>query len=101
MKSRNYGTQVVVEIVVVIAVLAFVNLLSLRFFSRVDLTEGKIFTISDSTKKLLKGLDDVVNIKVYFSKKLPPYLTTLRREVRDILDEYRACLLYTSPSPRD
>jgi gliding-associated putative ABC transporter substrate-binding component GldG len=79
-----------VEVVIVIGVIAFVNLLSLRLFARADLTQGRLYSISQSTKKVLKGLDDVVNIKIYFSKKLPPYLTNLTRQVRDVLDEYRA-----------
>lgn len=75
---------------VVVAVIVFVNLLSLKIFSRADLTSNKAYSVSESTKKVLGELDDVVNIKVYFSQRLPPYLTTLTREVRDILDEYRA-----------
>ena len=69
---------------------ASINLLGTRFYSRLDLTENKIYTVSKSTKGLLERLDDVVNIKVYFSKDLPPYLATLDREVKDLLDEYRA-----------
>ena len=78
------------EVIIVVAILAIVNLISLNFFARADLTENKRYSISQSTKDVLRELDDVINIKVYFSKKLPPYLTTLTRQVRDVLDEYRA-----------
>lgn len=90
MRSRADKSNMLVEVVIVIAIIAFVNLLSLRFFGRADLTEGNLFSVSESTREVVGDLDDIVNIKVYFSKKLPPYLTTLTRRVGDILDEYKA-----------
>lgn len=90
MRSKRYGSSVLVEVLIVIAIIVLVNLLSMRFFARADLTEGNLFSISESTKEVLRDLDDVVNIKIYFSKDLPPYLTTLTREIRDMLGEYMA-----------
>jgi ABC-2 type transport system permease protein len=81
---------VIIEVIVVAAVLAFVNLLSLKLFLRADLTEGRVFSVTGSTRQVLQDLDDIVHIKVYFSSKLPPYMASLRRQVRDILGEYRA-----------
>jgi ABC-2 type transport system permease protein len=90
MRATKRGSSLAVEVVIVIAIIALINLISLRFFARADLTEGRLFSISESTKQLVRDLDDIVNVKVYFSKQLPPYLTTLTREVGDVLDEYRA-----------
>jgi ABC-2 type transport system permease protein len=90
MAGRKQRSAVIAEIVIVAAVLALVNLLSLQFFARADLTSGKIYSVSESTKRVLDGLDDIVHIKVYFSSKLPPYMANLRREVRDLLGEYQA-----------
>jgi ABC-2 type transport system permease protein len=89
LKKVRYGTNYIILIVILAAILGVINLLSYRHFLRADLTENKQYTISASTKKVLAGLDDIVNIKVYFSKKLPPYLTTLTDQVTDLLDEYR------------
>ena len=90
MAGRRKRSAVIMEVIVVAAVLALVNLLSLEFFARGDLTEGRIFSVTESTKEVLKNLDDIVHVKVYFSNKLPPYMSRLRREVRDILGEYQA-----------
>jgi ABC-2 type transport system permease protein len=73
-----------------LGILILVNILSLRHFSRIDLTEQKEFTLSDATKDLVSKLDDLVNINVYFTKDLPPHLMGLSQQVKDILDEYRA-----------
>jgi len=89
-RKLQYGTSSIVIVLIVLGILAVVNFMSTRHFVRADLTEGKDFTISDSTKKVLSKLDDIININVYFSKNLPPYLVNLERQVKDILDEYKA-----------
>jgi gliding-associated putative ABC transporter substrate-binding component GldG len=89
-KVIRYSAHSVAFILVVLAIVAVVNFISSRHFRRVDLTETKDFTVSNSTKQILGSLDDVVDVKVYFSKKLPPHLIGLRRQVKDVLDEYRA-----------
>jgi gliding-associated putative ABC transporter substrate-binding component GldG len=61
-----------------------------RWFTRWDLTERGEYTLAPATKKLLAGLDDQVVVNAYFSPRLPPYLVHLRRQVQDVLEEYRA-----------
>lgn len=89
LKKLRYGTNYIVMTLLLAAILAVINVMSYRHFLRADLTDNRQYTISASTKKVLAGLDDVVNIKVYFSRKLPPYLTTLTDQINDLLDEYR------------
>lgn len=73
-----------------LGILILVNFLSVRHFSRLDLTEQKEFTLSDATKKMIAELDDLINVDVYITKELPPHLMGLSRHIKDILDEYRA-----------
>lgn len=88
-KKVTYGTNYIVIVLLLAGILVIVNAFSFRHFFRVDLTENKLFTISDSTKKVLKSLDDIVNIKVYLSRKLPPYMVTITDQVKDLLEEYK------------
>jgi len=81
--------DLVILALAIVVVLFVFNFLSSRHFIRVDLTEGNEYTLSDSTRSILKNLDDVVNIKIYFSKDLPPALMMLRRDVDDLLSEYQ------------
>ncbi len=87
-KKVTFGTNYIIIIVLLAGILAIINAFSHRYFFRVDLTEDKKFTISDSTRKVLSDLDDIVNIKVYLSKKLPPYMVTIVDQIKDLLDEY-------------
>jgi gliding-associated putative ABC transporter substrate-binding component GldG len=79
-----------VSVLLIIGILVVVNFLSYQIFTRFDLTENKAYSISQVSKKTVKELDDIVNIKVYFSEDLPSQFITLRQEVGDILDEYEA-----------
>jgi gliding-associated putative ABC transporter substrate-binding component GldG len=86
-KQVNRANALLAIIVVIILVLV-INVFSTQLFGRWDVTENKDFSITDTTEDVLKGLDDVVNIKAYFTEELPGYLLNKNLEVKDILTEY-------------
>lgn len=88
-RTLKYGSNMLVFILVVFAILAAISFLSSRRFVRADFSDDKRYTISQSTKNVLKRLDDVVTINAYFSRE-PAQVAQIRRDVRDVLDEYRA-----------
>jgi ABC-type uncharacterized transport system involved in gliding motility auxiliary subunit len=75
---------------------------------RADLTKEALYTISDGTRKALKSIDEPIDIRVYFSKKLgeaaPAYAKNFER-VRTLLDQYRSIsgnklnVTYLDPEP--
>ncbi|MCP4606935.1 MAG: GldG family protein [Proteobacteria bacterium] len=75
-------------IAVLFGILILVNILSLRFFARGDLTKDNIFTLSQASTSLAKNLEDKLLVKAYFTKNLPGRYATLERHVRDVLEEY-------------
>ena len=83
------GTNALLVALLCAGILAIINAFSYTHFTRIDLTENNRYTISPSTRQILAELDDIVNIKVYLSRKLPPYLVTITSQVRDLLEEYR------------
>src|SRR3989339_632881 len=83
-------TDLSVAAILIIGIFVVVNFLSYQIFYRFDLTQNKIYSISSVSKKTVGELDDVVNIKAYFSNNLPSQFLALRQEVADILDEYQA-----------
>ena len=88
-KTLKYSGNTLAFILVVFGIVALINFLSSRRFIRADLTADKRYTISQSTKKVLKRLDDIVTIDAYFSRQ-PARIAQLRQSVRDMLEEYRA-----------
>jgi len=89
-RKLKYSTNLILLIVIMFAILVVINFISSKKFSRMDLTQNKVYTISDSTKNVLRNLDDIVTIKAYFSKELPTYLLNLNSQIKDILSEYKA-----------
>ncbi len=60
---------------------------------RWDLTEGKLFTISEGTKSILTEIDEPINLYYFFSDKQTADLPTVRdyaRRVEEMLDEFAA-----------
>jgi gliding-associated putative ABC transporter substrate-binding component GldG len=89
-KKFTNRSQSAVFILIILGLVAVVNYVSTKWFMRLDLTETKEYSISQASKNMLKGLDDLINIKVYFSKNLPPHLQRLESGIRDLLTEFKA-----------
>ncbi len=77
-----------VSILLVVGIVAIVFLLSRQYFFRLDLTEDKEFTMSKATKNILHSLDENVNVKAYFSDKLPADFERVKTDFQNMLIEY-------------
>jgi len=55
---------------------------------RVDVTEGKIYSISQATKNYLAQLKEPLLIRGYFSQKTHPLLAPLVPQLKDLIREY-------------
>ncbi len=55
---------------------------------RWDLTEDQIYTLSDSTRQILQGLDEPVMVHAYITADLPQPYGRLRRFIEDMLIAY-------------
>lgn len=71
-------------------VLILVNLISRNWFFRLDLTDNKMYSLSKSSREIVKQIDDLLTMKVYFSENLPGEYGNNRRYLQDILEEYAA-----------
>jgi len=55
---------------------------------RVDLTSGRIYSLSPTTRDLLGGLSEPLTIRAYISQKTHPLLAPLQPQIADLLREY-------------
>jgi len=67
-----------------------INVLSNWVFFRLDLTKNNAYSLSPSSRKLVRELSDPVIVKAYFTPDLPAPYNAYERYVRDLLEEYRA-----------
>jgi len=72
----------------VILIVVIINVLAHLYTFRLDLTENKEYTLSKATHNILKNLDRPVTVTVYFSKDLPPYISNISTNLKDMLVEY-------------
>ena len=77
--------------VVLLSIIVFIlsNLIISKAPWRLDFSKSKFYSLSPSTKKILRKVDDVLKIKFYVSSNLPRRLSPLKRTVWDFLKEYK------------
>ena len=59
---------------------------------RLDLTENKIYTLSESTRNIVSAIDQPLNLYLFFTQESSsnnPYYRKYYQRVREILEEYR------------
>ena len=85
------GTGVIIAAVLAIAIIILANTTLTSW--RLDLTENKLFTLSDGTLNIVRSLSEPVTLDFYVSSKAMsdiPQLLTYANRVHDLLDEYAA-----------
>lgn len=86
--SNTLGS-VVLLLICLVAVNVMASFIPLRF----DLTEERLYTISDGSRKILESLQEPVRINFYYSRnnaELPPNFKTYAQRVQELLEEYAA-----------
>lgn len=81
----------VLGLVLVLLILILTNVLFARTNIRWDATEEKLYSLSESTHKILKDLKHDVTIKVFYSKSvvnIPSYIKNFANRTIDFLSEY-------------
>lgn len=89
-QSGQYDINSATVLLLVVGIVIVLNLVSLNVFRRLDLTEGRVFSLSKASKEAVQDLDDRLIVKAYFSDDLPPPYNNQARYLRDKLDEYKA-----------
>lgn len=81
--------QALLQLGLLTGILLLMNVISSFWFTRIDLTGDKRFTLSDASKNLVANLKDVVFIRVYLEGDFSPGFDRLRTATRELLDELR------------
>ena len=89
-KNIDMKKSVFVPGVLLFAVLFLLNGISRNWFFRWDLTDNDMYSLSSSSELVVKQVDDLLTMKVYFSDDLPGEYANNRRYLQDILEEYEA-----------
>ena len=84
--KRHHQKNLLWMIVILIAA----NWLCSMYYTRIDLTADKRFTLSNATKSILDNLHHDVYFRVYLDGDFPAGFKRLERQTREMLQEFRA-----------
>ena len=87
---KRFFKEYYLKFILYMVVIVLVNVAGLTLFFRIDLTAGKMYSLSDASKQAVSTLSEPLNIKVFFSKNLPAPHNNTERYLRDLLTEYAA-----------
>lgn len=73
----------------ILIVLFSINWLAASYHTRIDLTNEKRFTLSFATKKILKQLDEPIEIKIFLKGDFPSGFKKLAISTSEILQEFK------------
>jgi ABC-type uncharacterized transport system involved in gliding motility auxiliary subunit len=85
----NNRTKELITAVLVFIAAILLALNTTRYFGRIDMTETKEFTISDTTKAYIKTIPEQVNITYFISDKVRN-IAPAAGQIEDLLFEYAA-----------
>lgn len=85
-KKRN---QSLLQLGLFSGVLVLLNVLGNIFFTQIDLTEEKRYTLTKTTVDLVKNLDEPVFVRVLLEGEFPAGFKRLQRATREKLDDFR------------
>ncbi len=88
MSFLNTSVKSVYTYLLIIAVIG-INVASIKWHTRIDLTAEKRFTLSNATKQLLKKIDQPIVIDVLLKGSYPSGFKKLASSTEDILLEYK------------
>ena len=70
-------------------IIIVINWVASQIHYRLDLTKEKRYTLSEPTKKLLKNLDDNINIDIYLKGDLKAGIKKLTKSTEELLNEFK------------
>lgn len=82
--------KVLTNLLLILGIILLLNIISDRFFFRLDFTEDSRYTLNDATKNILKSLEDPITITAYFSENMPPNIAKVKEDFKDMLIEYNS-----------
>ncbi|MCW5922951.1 MAG: gliding motility-associated ABC transporter substrate-binding protein GldG [Saprospiraceae bacterium] len=88
--ARSKRSQAFLQFGLFCGILLFANILASAFYTHLDLTEEKRFTLTRPTRELLKGLKDRIYVQVLLEGEFPAGFKRLQTATRDMLNDFRA-----------
>jgi ABC-2 type transport system permease protein len=77
-----------VKFFIYLVILVLINIAGITLFFRLDLTQNRIYSLSEVSKKVVGTLSEPLIINVFFTKNLPAPHNYTEQYLHDLLEEY-------------
>ncbi len=85
--KKNYDSYIKLGIYLIVILL--INVVSLNLFFKKDLTNNKLYSLSEASIESVSTLKEPMMIKIFFSKNLPAPWNNIEPYLHDLLNEYK------------
>ena len=85
MKRKTFD---LLEFGLILGIIIFINIIGIRYFFRLDLTADKRYSLSATTKEMLKESNRKIYVEVFLDGDLTPDYERLKRAIKEKLDEF-------------
>jgi ABC-2 type transport system permease protein len=89
-KRRSPRAQALLQFGMLCGIVLCVNLVASAFYTHLDLTEEKRFTLTKPTRELLGALKDRVYVEILLEGEFPAGFKRLQTATREMLDDFRS-----------
>ena len=88
---KKYGARIqsILEFTTLLVIVVVGNILGNFYYLRIDLTEEKRYTLSETSKKLSNELKEKCYFRLYLDGDMSARFKNLRNEIRDMAYEFR------------
>ena len=76
------------DFVLFLILLVLANFVGSNAYLRLDLTKQKSYSLSKSSKDIVKNIEEPVSVRVFFDDNLPAQYSAVTQYVKDLLEEY-------------
>ena len=87
-KAKSYRQSDLIQLLLGIAIVIVIGVASGFAYTKLDLTEEKRHTLTESTIEMLDELDDEVFVRCYLTGEFPARFKRLEKAVKERLDEF-------------
>lgn len=78
-----------IQVLLVLVLIILINAVSRQWYGYIDLTEDKRFTLEQSTRNLIKDINDIIFIEVLLDGDLNSDFKNLQERTREVLSQFR------------
>lgn len=88
--KKKFKFQDISELLIILVILVFANIILSSVFLRWDLTSDKRYSISEASKNIVADLKDKIFIEVYLEGEFPAGFQRLQTTIKETLEQLRS-----------